>query len=68
MKYAGIPSGMWLLFGKSFRESLVSVLELGAAEADKIAKRAKIKYREIITRLPEFEKGDRFKMNIVSSL
>lgn len=28
-------------------------------------KKAKIKYKEIIAKLPEFEKGDRFKMNIV---
>ena len=29
-------------------------------------KKAKPKYREIISELPEFEKGDRFKMNIVN--
>ena len=29
-------------------------------------KKAKPKYREIISELPEFEKGDRFKMNLVN--
>jgi len=31
-----------------------------------ITKKAKPKYREIISELPEFEKGDRFKMNLVN--
>ncbi len=26
MKYTGMPSGMWLLYRKSFKNSLVSVL------------------------------------------
>ena len=32
----------------------------------KITKKAKLQYRQIIRRLPEFEKADRFKMNIHS--
>ena len=35
--------------------------------ADEIKRKAKVKYREIIEKLPEFEKGDRFKMNIVNA-
>ena len=35
-------------------------------EAAKIAAAAKPKYKEIIAKLPEFEKEDRFKMNIVN--
>ena len=66
MKYAGMPLGMWLLFRKSFRDNLVRVLGLTAEEADGIAKLAKPEYRRIISGLPEFEKGDRFKMNIVN--
>lgn len=66
MKYIGMPLGMWLLYRTSFRDHLVSVLGCTRAEADEIAKKAKPKYRKIIERLPEFEKGDRFQMNIVN--
>ncbi len=66
MKYAGMPGGMWLLFAGSFRKNLLSVLKYDAAEAKTITGKAKKKYREIIGRLPEFEKADRFKMNIVN--
>ena len=64
MKYQGMPAGMWLLFGGSFRKNLVEVLGFGRKEAGMITSAAKRKYREIIDGLPEFEKGDRFKMNI----
>ena len=66
MKYTGMPLGMWLLYRKSFRKHLVSVLGFTAREAKEITERAKPKYREIIEKLPEFEKGDRFQMNIVN--
>ena len=66
MKYTGMPMGMWVLFKSSFREHLVSVLDFSEQEAAAITKAAKPKYREIIERLPEFEKGDRFKMNIMN--
>ena len=66
MKYIGMPSGMWLLFKKSFREQLVTVLGFSDREADVITAAARLKYKEIIGRLPEFEKADRFKMNIVN--
>ena len=66
MKYAGMPMGMWALYKKSFRDHLVSVLGFSKAEAARIAVDAKPKYREIIQKLPEFEKEDRFKMNIVN--
>ncbi len=66
MKYAGMPAGMWLLFRKSFRDHLVSVLGFSGGEADRTAAAAKRKYGEIIAGLPEFEKADRFRMNIVS--
>lgn len=66
MKYAGMPSGMWLIYKKSFRDSLVSVLGLSDMEADEIMRSAKLRYREIIGNLPEFEKEDRFKTNIVN--
>ncbi len=66
MKYTGMPFGMWLLFGRSFRKNLTSVLEYDGKTAGIITAKAKGKYREIIRKLPEFEKGDRFRMNIVS--
>lgn len=66
MKYTGMPMGMWVLFSKSFRDKLISVFGYGAKEADQISKAAKERYRTIIAGLPEFEKADRFRMNIVN--
>jgi len=66
MKYAGMPVGMWLLFAGSFRRQLSSVFNYDKETAKTVSAKAKPKYREIIGRLPEFEKADRFKMNIVS--
>ena len=66
MKYMGMPMGMWALFGKSFQTQLTAVFGYDAPSAQAIARAAKPKYREIIAGLPEFEKGDRFKMNIVN--
>ena len=66
MKYAGMPCGMWLLFAGAFRRSLVSAFGVDRTRAGEITRKSKRKYRELIARLPEFEKGDRFKMNIVS--
>ncbi len=66
MKYSGMPAGMWALFRRSFRDRLVSVLAFDRAEADRITASAKREYREIIAGLPTFERGDRFKMNIVN--
>ena len=64
MKYAGMPMGMWVLFDGSFQKQLTAVLGYDAATARAITKKAKPKYRQIIRRLPEFEKADRFKMNM----
>ena len=66
MKYIGMPAGMWLLFSGSFRKQLTSVLKYDPDEAKNIASAARKDYRKIIAKLPEFEKGDRFKMNIVN--
>ena len=66
MKYAGMPMGMWVLFEGSFRKHLSSVYGYDPETANAIAAKAKPKYKEIIGRLPEFEKADRFKMNIVN--
>ena len=66
MKYAGMPFGMWALFGTSFERNLITVFELDGDASKVVTSKAKQKYKEIIRKLPEFEKGDRFKMNIVS--
>ena len=61
-----MPMGMWLLFGGSFRKNLTEVYGYNKTEAKEMTKQAKKRYKKIITFLPDFEKGDRFKMNIVS--
>ena len=66
MKYTGMPLGMWILYRSSFQKHLVSDLGLTEAEAKQVAAAAKPKYKEIIGKLPEFEKADRFEMNIVN--
>lgn len=66
MKYFGMPIGMWVLFSKSFQKELTDVFGYERDTAKAIKKAAKPKYREIIRSLPEFEKADRFKMNIVN--
>lgn len=66
MKYAGMPWGMWTLFSKLFRDNLVTVFGYDENTASAVAKNAKPKYAEIISKLPEFEKADRFKTNIVN--
>ncbi len=66
MKYPGMPAGMWALFVGSFRNKLTDVLRYSRPAAAEITKKAHGRYRELIAKLPEFEKGDRFQMNIVS--
>lgn len=66
MKYIGMPMGMWTLFSKSFEQNLVTVFGLDRYSTGTVKAKAKPKYKEIIAGLPEFEKADRFKMNIVN--
>ena len=66
MTYFGMPMGMWALFAGSFQNQLTVVFGYGTNTAKAITEKAKLKYREIIRDLPEFEKGDRFKMNLVN--
>lgn len=66
MKYVGMPMGMWALFGKSFEGHLTTEFGLDRNTAKLTAAKAKLRYKEIIAGLPEFEKADRFKMNIVN--
>ena len=66
MTYFGMPFGMWTLFAKSFRTHLTEIFGYNDESAKDITHKAKVKYKEIISELPEFEKADRFKMNIVN--
>ena len=66
MTYFGMPFGMWTMFTGSFQKQLTAVFGYGTDTAKTITKKAKPKYREIISGLPEFENGDRFKMNLVN--
>ena len=58
--------GMWMVFHSSFERQLTEKFGLSAQEAKTVTAGAKPKYKEIIADLPEFEKEDRFKMNIVN--
>ena len=66
MNTIGMPAGMWLLFASSFRKQLTETLGCDAVRAREITGKAKREYKRIIRGLPEFERGDRFKMNIIS--
>ena len=66
MTYFGMPFGMWTMFAGSFQKQLTAVFGYDSDTAKGIAKSAKPKYKAIISDLPEFEKSDRFKMNIVN--
>lgn len=61
-------AGMWMLFKKHFRKALVGDLGYDYTDANRITKAAKIKYREIIEKLPEFEKEDRFMTNMATKI
>ena len=60
-----MPAAMWVVFAKSFQTQLTAVLGYEEESAKEITKKAKPRYKEIVAKLPEFEKGDRFRMNIV---
>ena len=55
MKYAGMPMGMWVLFSTSFRKNLTTFFGLDDAAAKDAARRAKGRYKAIISDIPEFE-------------
>ncbi len=66
MKYNGMPAAMWVLYKKGFCKALMTDLGYDLKEASDITRKANKKYREIVIKLPEFEKKDRFKANILS--
>lgn len=66
MKYDLMCKAMWKIFDKSFVNELNNVFKYNKQERKEINKKAKIKYKEILKDINEFEKEDRFKMNIIS--
>ena len=66
MKYIPMQTGMWAVFAASFRKNLTAVFGLDAKAARDVTASAKRNYAQILKELPDFEKGDRFLMNIVS--
>lgn len=64
MKYGFLPKGMWLVFRGSFQRELY---RMSNADAKSALQRAGKRYREILKPIPDFEKGDRFLMNILSA-
>lgn len=49
MKYAGMPMGMWMVFGKSFRKNLTEVLKYDEKESRKITAATKKSTRRQIS-------------------
>lgn len=66
MKYKGLVKYMWLVFAPSFKRQLSVVFSLDKKQAKQLMRISKEKYKEIISGIDEFEKTDRFKMNIIS--
>ena len=66
MKYIPMQTGMWAVFAASFRKNLTAIFGLDGKTARTVTANAKQTYAQILKELPDFEKGDRFLMNIVS--
>ena len=66
MNYIPMQTGMWAVFAASFRKNLTAVFGYDAGTARAVTADAKRRYAQILRALPDFEKGDRFLMNIVS--
>ena len=50
MNYMGMPWGMWTLFAGSFQAQLTDVLGYNEQTAKAITRRAKVKYKETLSR------------------
>ena len=64
MKCGLLPRGMWLVFQKSFRRQLCLITR---EDPQAVMKEARITYRSILLDIPDFDKGDRFLVNILSA-
>lgn len=59
-----LSSGMWALYKKSFKKSIRKNLK--EEKIEEITNKAHKDYNKIISKLPKFDKGDRFKVNIIN--
>lgn len=64
MKYGIMPHLMWKVFRGSFTRELPCITK---EAPEPLMKRSYRRYRKILTSIPEFEKGDRFFVNILSA-
>ena len=64
MKYALLPKAMWAVFAPSFKRELHLITD---DAPQKIMTGAHKKYKEILSSIPEFDKDDRFIVNILSA-
>ena len=64
MKYGFIQKMMWTGYKSTFKKHLTETLREDDPKA--VMKAAHAKYKEILSDVPEFDKGDRFLINIVS--
>ena len=64
MRYGVMPRLMWAVFRGSFTRELPRLTD---APAEPLMEKAHRRYREILAPIPEFERGDRFLVNILSA-
>lgn len=64
MRYGIMPKLMWQVFAPSFKRALPLITEQAASA---LMKNARAAYRHILSGIPEFDKDDRFLMNILSA-
>ena len=64
MKYGFIEKLMWTGYKGTFRKQLTQMLS--EENPKEVMKKAHKKYKEILAGVPEFDKGDRFLINIVN--
>lgn len=64
MKYGFLPKLMWTVYKGTFAKQLTETLNV--ADPKGVMKRAHAKYKEILSDVTEFDKGDRFVINILS--
>lgn len=64
MKYGFLPKSMWTVYKGTFTKQLTETLD--ESDPKGVMKRAHAKYKEILSDVTEFDKGDRFVINILS--
>lgn len=64
LKEPVLQNGMWIIYKNSFKKSMIKNLD--EKNIDKIVISSKKAYKNIISKLPEFDKEDRYKTNLIS--